>query len=84
MPKKSTKKLDVTLEDRFEFLSEQSYIQYLMINATVKMLIEKGVIDQEALAKEMDTLNNGIRNMTESMVKEGSKPEEVEEIKEEE
>lgn len=72
-PKKVTKSPDVNLEDRFEFLSEQSYIQYLMINATVKLLVEKGLINQEELAKEMDLLNNGIRDMTENMLKEQEK-----------
>lgn len=59
---------EIPLEDRLLSLENQGYMTYLMTNSLIKVLDEKGIINKDDLAKEMDELNERLFALTKEMI----------------
>ena len=63
----------VSIEEQLENMSSQSYIMYLMQNSLIKILTDKGIIDKDELAKEMDELNERLYELTKDVAEKADK-----------
>jgi len=62
-----------TIEERLAALENQCYIMYLQLNAETKLFLDKEILTQDEITKEMDNLNGEIVNVTQSLMEqEGS------------
>lgn len=59
-----------TIEERLLALENQAYVTYLQVNALVKELATKEVIDTEALISTMDEINKTLFEATQSAIAE--------------
>ena len=57
---------EINLEDRLSAVENQAYIMYLQLNGLTKIILEKNLLTQEELTKEMDELNKQIQQTTEN------------------
>lgn len=63
----------VSIEEQLENQQSQSYIMYLMQNSLIKILTDKGIIDKDELAKEMDELNERLYELTKDVAENADK-----------
>lgn len=66
MSENETKEFSV--DERLQAVENQAYITYLLCNSIVKILTDKGILSQDQLAKEMDTLNTKLYEATKEQV----------------
>lgn len=57
-----------TQEERLSALENQCYIMYLQLNALTKLLLDKEILSQEIVTKEMDNLNTEIVKVTKGLI----------------
>ncbi|MDY0197591.1 MAG: hypothetical protein RBR68_07235 [Tenuifilaceae bacterium] len=65
--------VEFSTEERLQSVENQAYITYLLCNSIVKILTDKGILNQEQLAKEMDTLNSKLYEATKEQVEKETK-----------
>lgn len=74
----SENQIEQTITERLESLENQTYIQYLMQNALLKILQDKNIIDKDELAREMDELNERLYELTKDVAENAKKTVDVE------
>jgi len=62
----------MTVEERVIAIENQLYILYLQINAITKLIIEKGIFEQEEITSNMESLNQEIYKVTQDLMEKAS------------
>lgn len=66
--------MEQTIEDRILALENQAYVTYLQVNALVKELAAKEVINTDSLIQTMDEINKNLFEATKEALEEVEAP----------